>query len=332
MSDYLFDKSGEDPEVAELEQLLAPHAHRAPLGELPPQRRRWRRRALVVATAIGVAGALLFFGGKGARPPAPDVAACAPGAPGFAFAVAGGPARCAGGATEGGVLSVGAWLETSASAVADIRLADIGDLTVYGDSRLRLVGTGPDEHRLELARGRISARVIAPPRLFVVDTPVAAAFDLGCAYDLLVDDAGRTHLRVTSGAVSLEGNGRISYAPALTEVIATPGHGPGTPTSFEASPDLRAAVARFDLGETAALPALLAASTARDTITLWNLLPRTSPTDRPSLIARLESLAGRPPDLSPAALLAADPTALDLWRHHLQRDWGGNSRKLKSHQ
>ena len=34
MSDYLFDKTGDDPSVAELEGLLGAYAHRAPLGNL----------------------------------------------------------------------------------------------------------------------------------------------------------------------------------------------------------------------------------------------------------------------------------------------------------
>jgi len=41
-SDYLFDKTGEDPAVAELEALLGGYAHRAPLREPPPRRRRHR--------------------------------------------------------------------------------------------------------------------------------------------------------------------------------------------------------------------------------------------------------------------------------------------------
>ena len=47
------------------------------------------------------------------------------------------------------------------------------------------------KHCLRLAHGRLSARVTAPPRLFVVDTPAATAIDLGCAYDLAVLTDGR---------------------------------------------------------------------------------------------------------------------------------------------
>jgi len=270
MTDPLYDpkgeRTGDDAQLAELEGLLGSYAHRAPLRELPP-RRTWRTPAVIGAFAATVALAVLVLlvrrGGEAAE--------CPSGGAGFAFDVTGGPARCAGSVASRGALPVGAWLETTSSARADVRIADIGDITVFGDSRLRLVGTGTAEHRLELARGRVSAHVTAPPRLFVVDTPVASAVDLGCAYDLSVDEDGRTRLRVTAGAVSLEGHGRVAYAPFGTEVEAAAGRGPGTPVAVGAAAELRAAVARFDAGDAAALPAILAHAGARDAFTLWNL-------------------------------------------------------------
>lgn len=319
-------------DVRHLESLLGAFAHRAPLRELPPQR-RWRRLARPAAlTAAALAALALFFFNRSA--PQEIRRACGPSTgPGFAFSLSGGSARCDGepSATRG-TIPVGAWLETSEAAKADVRLADIGDLTVYGDSRLRVVGTSANEHRLELARGKVTARVIAPPRLFIVDTPGATAVDLGCAYELTVDEAGRTHLRVTSGVVSLEGQGKVAYAPALTEVLAIPGRGPGTPISFRAAPAFREAVERFDHGEPSALSAeALALAALDDTITLWNLLPRSAPAERPAVLARLEALSPRPDGVSAAAILAADPAALDLWRDDLERSWGGNTVQLRPH-
>jgi FecR protein len=325
MSDYLFDKTGSDPEVAELEELLGTYAHRAPLRAPPPRRRRWRTVAAAGAAVIVATTAILCWPRS---PTAP--ASCAADGNGFAFSVAGGQASCNGGAAASGTLPVGAWLETSTAAVAELQLANIGELTVFGGSRVRLVGTGPREHRMELTRGRVAARVVAPPRLFVVDTPVATAVDLGCAYELSIDDGGRTHLRVTSGAVSLEGKGRVAYTPAGTEVIALPGVGPGTPVAVAAPAQLRAAVARFDSGDASAVSAIVAGAEMRDTITLWNLLPRTSAADRAAVMSRLEQLRGRPDGIGAAQILAGDRAALEAWRQALESDWGVHSGKRKS--
>ncbi len=331
MSDYLFDKSGKDPEVEGLEELLGVYRHRAPLGALPP-RRRPRRRAITAVVVLAAAAIALWLWAR-PRPAQPVLAAgaCAKAGPGFAFSVENGPARCDGAAATRGRLPVGAWLETTGAAVAELRLADIGELSLHGDSRLRLVGTDADEHRLELARGRVTARVVAPPRLFVVDTPSATAFDLGCAYELVVDDDGRTHLRVTSGAVSLEGHGKTSYAPAFAEVVALPGRGPGTPVAFTATAELRDAVARFDAGDPAALTSIVALAGETDTITLWNLLGRISAEQRFEVMTRLEGLRARPLEVRREAVLEGDPEALERWRLELQLDWDGSTRAIKSH-
>jgi len=315
MSDYLFDKTGADPDVAELEGLLGGYAHRAPLREPPARRPRWRAPATAAAVFAAAVIAALWLWRRGDDP------GCQASGAGFAFSIAGGPARCGGGVATRGTLPVGAWLETSGAAIADVRVADIGKLTVYGDSRVRLVGTGAAGHHLELARGKVAARVVAPPRLFVVDTPVATAVDLGCAYELAVDGDGWTHLRVTSGAVSLEGHGLVSYAPMNTEVLAAPGRGPGTPVVVAASATLRDAVARFDSGGAAALPAIVAAAELDDTITLWNLLSRTDGAARAAVVARLDALSPLPPPIRADDVRAGDPAAIDAWRDALDDRW-----------
>ena len=321
MSDYLFDQTGDDPEVAALEHLLGDYGHRAPLRPPPARRPRWPRIALGAASAAAAATIVLAVvlrlatGGPGE----PD--RCQATGAGFAFAVSGDPARCAGRVASRGTLPVGAWLETPGGSVADVRVADIGDLTVYGDSRVRLIGTGAAGHHLELARGKIAARVVAPPRLFIIDTPVATAVDLGCAYELSVDPDGRTRLRVTSGAVSLEGHGRVAYAPVGTEVIALPGHGPGTPVAVAAPEVLRAAVARFDGGDPTSVRAIVDCAEPRDTITLWNLLSRTTAGERSAVFGRLDRLSQRPPTVRPEDVLSGDAGALERWRTSLDPTW-----------
>jgi ferric-dicitrate binding protein FerR (iron transport regulator) len=292
MSDYLFDKEGEDAEVARLEQLLHGHAHAAPLRPLAPRRKRWAPAAAIAGLAAAAAAVLVLAWPDSKIPLATTTAdaVCGPNGQGFAFATEGGAAKCGEGAIASGVLPIGEWLETSEQVSARVEVADIGNLTVHGGSRLRLVETGPDEHRLELARGRVSALVAAPPRLFVIDTPGASAVDLGCEYELAVDDEGRTHLAVTTGAVSLEGHGLVAYVAAGSEVVAVPGRGPGTPTAIGTGQPLRDAVARFDAGDSTALEDLLALAEPRDAVTLWNLLDRTEGDARTSVARRLEAL------------------------------------------
>src|SRR5205085_382819 len=84
-------------------------------------------------------------------------------------------------------LGIGQWLETDATSRAQVDVAAIGNVEVEPNSRVRLIESKPTEHRLELQRGRLSARISAPPKLFFVNTPSGVAEDLGCAYTLEVD-------------------------------------------------------------------------------------------------------------------------------------------------
>src|SRR5207253_7821011 len=130
------------------------------------------------------------------------------------------------------------WLETDSSSRAKISVGRIGQVEVDPNTRLRLVQTRLTEHRLALARGRMQARIWAPPRLFFVDTPSAEAVDLGCAYTLAVDDAGGSLLQVTSGYVAFVRDGRESKVPAGAVCVTRPGIGPGTPYFADASEKL----------------------------------------------------------------------------------------------
>ena len=78
-------------------------------------------------------------------------------------------------------LGVGQWLETDGTSRAQIEVTTIGDVEIDPNSRVRLLQTNSSEHRLELERGRLSAHISAPPKLFFVNTPSGVAEDLGCA-------------------------------------------------------------------------------------------------------------------------------------------------------
>lgn len=322
--DYLYDRSGSDPEVAQLEELLGAYQHGEPLRELkgsPVRPLRARRIALIVAPLLAAAAVILVVVLRRTED-APKVAAACQGDTGFAFNVTGGSASCAGGAASSGSLTVGAWFETARDGVANVKVADIGEMTVFGDSKLRLVGTGPNEHRLELARGKLSAHVVAPPRIFIIDTPAVTAVDLGCAYDMEVDADGRTHLRVSTGAVSLEGKaGRTAYVLAGHEVEVIPGRGPGTPIAVDTTPAVRTAVAKLDAGDAAGLPALVDAAEPNDMVTLWNVVARTEGAQRAQAVSKLESFAQLPGDVSRDRVLAGEPAALDAWREAIIARW-----------
>ena len=234
-------------------------------------------------------------------------------------------------------LRVGQWLETDDVSRAQINVGSIGQVEIDPNTRVRILQTQPTEHRLELARGRLSARIWAPPRLFFVDTPSAVAADLGCAYTLEVDDAGASLLRVTSGWVALQLKDRESVVPAGAACATRPGVGPGTPYFEDASENFRLALAELDFPSNAtpsfvssvkpdsskpsALQVLLAESRPRDTLTLWNLLPRVDGAERVLVYERLAGFSSPPEGVTREGILRLDNQMLSVWKEQLETTW-----------
>jgi FecR protein len=231
-----------------------------------------------------------------------------------------------------GRLSLGQWLETDAASSAQIEVSSIGHVEIDPNTRVRLIETKPTEHRLELAHGRLSAKIWAPPRLFFVDTPSAVAADLGCAYTLEVDDKGASLLRVTSGRVALQLKDRESMVPAGAACATRPGIGPGTPYFEDSSESFRSALSMVDfnpqaseLGNLRPLDVVLANARVRDTFTLWNLLPRVDKNDRALIYERMVELVPAPAGVTREGVIALEPQMLETWKEKLEASWGDYS-------
>jgi hypothetical protein len=226
-------------------------------------------------------------------------------------------------------LGVGQWLETDTNSRAQISVSDIGLVQIDPNTRVRLVETKPTEHRLELAEGRLSARISAPPKLFFVNTPSGVAEDLGCAYTLEVDKAGDSLLRVTMGWVALQLEDRESVVPAGAACATKHGIGPGTPYFEDASEAFRTALARVDFdrdsptqGYRTPLAMVVSTARVRDTLSLWNLLPRVSGEDRSLVYDRLAKLVPPPPGVTREGVLQLNQQMLDAWKEQLEYRWG----------
>jgi hypothetical protein len=237
---------------------------------------------------------------------------------------------------EKGRLAVGQWLETDGSSRAQIAVGSIGQVEIDPNTRVRLVETKATEHRLELAQGKMSAKIWAPPRLFFVDTPAGVAADLGCAYTLEVDDMGVGLLHVTSGWVALQLKDRESMVPAGASCATRPGIGPGTPYFDDASENFRLALSKLDFGYAVDVPDLhnplevvLAESRPRDTLTLWHLLGRVEGNDRARVYERMLALAPPPEGVTREGVLQLNEQMLQLWKGKLETTWEGESRLHK---
>jgi anti-sigma factor RsiW len=220
-------------------------------------------------------------------------------------------------------LREGEWLETDAESRARVDVANIGHVTVGPASAIRLKGSSEQEHRIELARGELSAFIWAPPRLFFVETPSGVAEDLGCQYHLAVDPNGNGTLEVTLGFVSFERDGREVIVPAGARCELRANVGPGTPHENNAGAELRAALDRMDFDGAVSedVDAVLSAATEDDAVTLWHLIPRVEGEARARVVDRLASWVPLPEKATREGVIALDERMLERWWEALYPSW-----------
>ena len=328
---YLWDGSGEpDPEVQRLEKSLSRFRH----GGEPPVfpaavhigqeklsfgflQRLWPRRLAAVA-AVGlfaIAASILISRTEPTGTPRPgwDVARIE-GVPTVgAHSIRGAKAK----------LEVGQLLVTNANSRATIAVAEIGEIQVDPDTRVRLIQTMRDRKRISLEEGTIHAAIWAPPGEFVVDTPSAVAVDLGCAYTLHVAPDGSGLLRTTLGWVGFHSNGHDSFIPAGAVCATHRTSGPGTPYFEDSTESFRGALAQLDSAtltpesRSAALQTVLSQARKEDTLSLWHLLPRTEGTEREEVFRRFAALIPPPDGVTREGILRLDQRQLDLWWNEL---------------
>jgi ferric-dicitrate binding protein FerR (iron transport regulator) len=311
--DYLWDRGNPvDPDVARLEELLAPLAHRAPLDELRVRRRRSRGPWIAAGIAIVLAAAAVALAVSPRANDAAQTATCGAQAKGFAFTARGGTVACAGSEVPGGVLPVGAVLDTGVHH-AELAIADIGSATLGANTRVRLELTSTDRHQLHLERGRMHARVSAPPRIFAVTTPSVQVTDLGCEYTIEVDETGAGSIEVQSGKVELESApGAVIVVPAGARARLLPGRRASLPIGLDASPALVAAVTAFESGTADGFARVLAAATAADALTVVNLSVIVPASQRRAVLERLMELFPAAPGITVEAALT-EKAAFDAW-------------------
>ncbi|MDQ3228675.1 MAG: FecR domain-containing protein [Pseudomonadota bacterium] len=327
--DYLWDRSGPvDAEVAALERLLSPYGVceqpavddtvvvAAPAVVKPPRahsRRPWRRLVALAAMVSGVA--IGTYGWYWQRLQWPT-------AHGWPAAIVQGEATLDGRAMGSSQsLSPGSVLETGARGVAKLQVARIGEVVLGRDSRLRLDATRSGQHRVQLERGTLWARIWAPPGAFGVGVPSGEALDLGCEFTIRTDARGDGHLQVQSGWVQFDNAFAEVLVPQGAQV-ALYAEGPGTPHANDAAPAFVAALAAIDraamLGTAGPVAAdadsvrrIVALSRREDAITLLSLLKRYPQLRESPVFDRLTELL--PAGVTREALAAHGADALNPW-------------------
>lgn len=316
---YLWNRRGDDAEVARFERVLATYAYRPrPLralvvrGTSGPRARgvrpriilRWAAAAMLTVTLLGAAALGWRLHWPNAAPwPVASVAGD--------VRVDGQPV------TARAALAMGSEIVTGSDGSVRLAVARIGEVRLGPGSRARLERSTSGEHRLRLLGGELHARVWAPPRRFGVQLPGADVLDLGCEFILATDEDGAGELRVRSGWVLVAAEGREALVPAGARVRLGRDGVPGTPHDEAASAEFIALLHAADaagpawMRDAIAQQRLADAARREDAITLLSLLTRDPALARGPLYDRLAALL--PAGVAREAVLHDPTAALAPW-------------------
>lgn len=215
-----------------------------------------------------------------------------------------------------GLLKAGEWLETDSTSWAVLKVGSIGEVEVEPFSKLQLVKNEQLEYRMQLEKGKIHAKIWAPPGMFFVETPAATAIDLGCSYSLSVQSDSSSLLKVTSGWVALKSGKREVLLPKGSMCRSDIRYGPGTPYFEDANNIFIDALSKYDLktDTSGILDTVIFYARKKDVISLWHLIPVSNPEQREKLYRRIDEMIFIPESIDPGKIINADKEELnELW-------------------
>jgi hypothetical protein len=197
-----------------------------------------------------------------------------------------------------------------------LEAAGVGLIDVAPNTRLELVESGDRRQRLALTSGTIHARTISPPGVFVIDSPLARAVDLGCEYTLRIAPGGSGSLHVESGWVDLTHGFEQTLVPARASALIDRRGGLTAPYFDDAAPELRDAVVRFcgaPADRARELQTILVHARRRDALTLLSLFRHAAANERLLLYDRLNALVPAPASVPRDAVREWTPALTGPW-------------------
>jgi hypothetical protein len=213
-------------------------------------------------------------------------------------------------------------LKLDSTASAQVSIARIGSMHVEPGSALTLVESSSRRHRVMLDQGAVSVRVWAPPGRFAFNTPAGLVLDMGCIFDLKVDEDRVARVQVKTGWVELENGWGETLVPAGASSLMNAAMRPGVPIFDDASSEFRLSVRAFEQAEddqarSRLTPTVIRTARTRDVLTLM-MLANASPVPlKRQFLQRAAQLFPPPPTVTVDAIVGGDKDQLWQWKDTL---------------
>jgi hypothetical protein len=231
-------------------------------------------------------------------------------------------------------------LHLDATASAQVSIARIGSMHVEPGSAITLVESSSRRHRVMLDRGAVSVRVWAPPGRFSFNTPAGLVLDMGCIFDLKVDEAGVARVQVKTGWVELENGWGETLVPAGASSLMSAAMRPGVPVFDDASAEFSSSVRALEEAGQAAddqvrnglAQTVIRTARPRDVLTLLMLANASPDPLKRALLERAAQLFPPPSTVTVDAIVDGDKDQLWQWKDTLGlppvKSWWRNWRDI----
>ncbi len=216
-------------------------------------------------------------------------------------------------------INIGDILQTNDFSEATLEMPDVGMIEVFESTTIeRLDGS----YSAKLINGKIIVNTDGAKEFLHIETSQADIneFNLGTNYILQTDEKGNSTIELIDGWLQLiSGENEIIF-PGEYKLKILKGAGAGLPYSISSTSKFIDLLEEYIFGRKSdiTLDMIIESSSAKDGITLWNLLRVVKPGQRQAVYNKLYELFPHPDEIQREDILSLDENALYAWLEEIE--------------
>ena len=217
----------------------------------------------------------------------------------------------------------GSSITTGNDSYALIKIPDVGTIEL---APLTTIKKPEKKDEILISTGSADISFLNSTKKYSIRIPSAQITDFnssGYMYKVNIDEIKNSNISVNKGWIkitSLAGDDIIceDYKIDIVNEFGT-----GVPYHVSSSPEFIELINNVAINNLeTSVAALVDASTKKDALTLWNLLPRLRPVLREVIYNKLYQLVSHVEEISKEELLNLDPDKLNLWLEEIKNSMG----------
>jgi len=217
------------------------------------------------------------------------------------------------------IINIGDIIQTNDISEATLELPDVGTIEVFGNTIIKRLN---GRYSAKLINGKIIINTVGAKKYLHIETSLAVIneFNLGSKYIVQSDGSGNSAIELI--------NGRLRFISRETDFIFSgeyklkifKGAEASLPFHTSSTPEYISLLDEYIFGKMSEknLNMIIESSSAKDGITLWNLLRIVKPEQRQVVYDKLYELSPHSAELNRADILTLDENILYVWLEEIE--------------